>query len=179
MKYISILRGINVSGQKKIKMADLKSLYEKEGFDNVTTYIQSGNVLFDTKKRKIEEIKIRIESAIKGAYGFDVPVDVRTTEEYLNIINACPYEEAKIEENGTKVLVSFLSDKPSKDKKSQLEERARYPERLKIEGSVVYLYCPNGYGKSKLTNTFIESKLGLVATTRNWKTVSKLVEMGQ
>jgi len=178
MKYISILRGINVSGQKKIKMADLKSLYENEGFEDVVTYIQSGNVLFDSENKTVEEIKSRIECAIREKYGFDVPIDIRTKEEYQEIINSCPYEEAKLEENETKVLVSFLSRNPSGDKKKQLEAIAKNPERLKIDGRVVYLYCPNGYGKSKLSNTFIESKLGLVSTTRNWKTVRKLVELG-
>ncbi len=179
MKYISLLRGINVSGQKKIKMADLKSLYEKERFENVTTYIQSGNVLFNSNIHKIEEIKTIIESVIKRTYGFDVTVDVRTTKEYQNIMNACPYNEAEREENGAKVLVSFLSDIPSEVRKIQLEELVKHPERLTVDGSVVYLYCPNGYGKSKLSNTLIESKLGVVSTTRNWRTISKLVEMGQ
>jgi len=178
MKYISILRGINVSGQKKIKMADLKSLYENEGLEDVVTYIQSGNVLFDSKNKTIEEIKSRIECAIREKYGFDVPIDIRTKEEYQEIINSYPYEEATLEENETKVLVSFLSETPSGDKKEQLEAIANNPERLKIDGRVVYLYCPNGYGKSKLSNTFIESKLGLVSTTRNWKTVRKLVKLG-
>lgn len=179
MKYISILRGINVSGQKKIKMADLKSLYENEGFEDVTTYIQSGNVLFNSENRNLEEIKSIIESAIRENYKFDVPVDIRTKEEYQKIIDRCPYEEAKFEENATKVLVSFLSEEPSEDKRKQLEAIAKNPEMLKVDGRVVYLYCPNGYGKSKLSNTFIESKLGLVSTTRNWKTVQKLLQLSQ
>lgn len=179
MKYISVLRGINVSGQRKIKMAELTLLYEEEGLENVTTYIQSGNVLFDSEKLYREDIKTRIETAIHKKYGFHVPVDVRAMEEYIKIINSCPFEEAKLEENGSKILVGFLSDEPTCDKKKELEEAAQSPEKLKMKGSIVYLYCPNGYGRSKLSNTFIESKLGLTSTTRNWTTVRKLVRLSQ
>jgi len=179
MNYISILRGINVCGQKKIKMADLKSLYENLGLEAVTPYIQSGNVLFDSENKTVDELKSIIEDAIHERYDYDVPVDIRTKDEYQEIVNRCPYEEAKLAENATKVLVSFLSEEPTVDKKRELEGLAQFPEKLKIEARVVYLYCPNGYGRSKLSNAFIESKLGVVSTTRNWKTVRKLVELSQ
>ncbi len=178
MKYISILRGINVSGQKKIKMADLKALYEEQGFESVTTYIQSGNVIFESKgKLNTEGLKKVIEKSIEQKYAFYVPVDIRTNQELEQIVENCPYEEAKEEENGTKVLVTFLQSAPSSQKQELLLEYVKYPERLTIQGSEVYLYCPNGYGKSKLTNTFLEGKLGISATTRNWKSVKKLYEL--
>jgi uncharacterized protein (DUF1697 family) len=104
-------------------------------------------------------------------------VDIRTNQELEQIVENCPYEEAKEEENGTKVLVTFLQSAPSSQKQELLLEYVKYPERLTIQGSEVYLYCPNGYGKSKLTNTFLEGKLGISATTRNWKSVKKLYEL--
>jgi uncharacterized protein (DUF1697 family) len=175
MKYISILRGINVSGQKKIKMADLKALFEAHGFEDVTTYIQSGNVFFETRKvLNTEDLKKTIEKSIEEKYAFRVPVDIRTHQELELIIKNCPYEEAMSEENGTKILVTFLQCIPSIQKQELLLEYVRPPEKLTFQGSEVYLYCPNGYGTSKLTNTFLEKKLDVSATTRNWKSVKKL-----
>jgi uncharacterized protein (DUF1697 family) len=104
-------------------------------------------------------------------------VDIRTHHEIELIIKNCPYEEAKSEENGTKILVTFLRHTPSIQKQELLLEHVRPPEKLIIQGSEVYLYCPNGYGTSKLTNTFLEKKLGVSATTRNWKSVKKLYEL--
>ncbi len=177
MKYISILRGINVSGQKKIKMADLKILYEAQGFGSVTTYIQSGNVIFESKGVNKEGLKKTIENAIEDKFTFHVPVDIRTNQELKQIVDNCPYEEAQAEENGTKILVTFLRSTPSVQKQELLLEYVKSPERLTIQGSEAYLYCPNGYGKSKLSNIFIENKLGILATTRNWKSVKKLYEL--
>ena len=177
MKFISILRGINVSGQKKIKMADLNALYEAQGFESVTTYIQSGNVIFESLMGNKESTKKIIVKAIEEKYAFHVPVDIRTNQELGMVVKNCPYDEAIIEENGTKILVTFLQSAPSSQKQELLLEYIKSPERLTIQGSEVYLYCPNGYGKSKLTNTFIENKLGISATTRNWKSVKKLHEM--
>ena len=176
MKYISILRGINVSGQKKIKMADLKFLYEELGFASVITYIQSGNVIFESNNNK-EHLKSRIEKAIEEKYEFYVPVDIRTNQEIEQIIKCCPYEEAGIKENGTKILVTFLLSVPSSAKVDKIKKYVEPPERLTVHGSEVYLYCPNGYGRSKLSNVFLENKLGVRATTRNWKSVQKLYEL--
>jgi len=177
MKYISVLRGINVSGKNKIKMVDLKAAFVKAGFENVVTYIQSGNVIFDYVETDTNKLASIIEKSIGESFGYDIPVDVRTRDEYLKIYKSCPYEECEMEENGTKVLVTLLSEEASNDKKRELQSFAKHPERLSVKGNVVYLYCPNGYGRSKLTNTFIESKLELIATTRNWKTIGKLVEL--
>ena len=177
MKYISILRGINVSGQKKIKMGDLKSLYELLGFQNVVTYIQSGNVIFDATVNNKADLKAKIEEAIEGKYKFHVPVEIRTNGEIENIIKNSPFGAVDLVEDGTKVLVTFLSSKPSEVKVSDIQKYVVEPEKLVVSGKEVYLYCPNGYGKSKLSNTFIESKLGIEATTRNWKSVHKLYEL--
>jgi uncharacterized protein (DUF1697 family) len=177
VKYISILRGINVTGQKKIKMADLKALYEAQEFESVTTYIQSGNVIFESKMMSKEGLKKTIENAIEDKFTFHVPVDIRTNQELKQIVENCPYEEVTAEENSTKILVAFLQSTPSTKKQELLLEYVKSPERLTIQGSEVYLYCPNGYGRSKLTNTFIENKLGISATTRNWKSVKKLYEL--
>ena len=177
MNYISILRGINVGGQKKIRMADLKSLYESLGFENVVTYIQSGNVIFDAKVRSMARSKTTVETAIEEYYGFHVPVEIRTRGDIEKIIHNLPFEVVDFEENGTKILVTFLSSKPSAEKLTSIQPYVKAPEELVVIGTEVYLYCPNGYGKTKLSNTFLEKKLGVEATTRNWKTVQKLYEL--
>ncbi|MDH5559793.1 MAG: DUF1697 domain-containing protein [Deltaproteobacteria bacterium] len=176
-KSISILRGINVAGQKKLSMTDLKALYKRLGFKNVTTYIQSGNVIFDSTDESKTELKSRIEGAILAEFGFHVPVIIRSAGEMKGVIQNCPFGEVDMEENGTKVLVTFLSSEPSPDKTAQLQSQVAPPDKLAVIGKEVYLYCPGGYGKSKLSNQFLESRLKLKATTRNWKTVHRLAEL--
>lgn len=177
MKYISILRGINVSGQKKIQMSVLKSLYGLLGFQNVVTYIQSGNVIFDATVKNKTDLKAMIEKAIEEKYKFHVPVEIRTNREFANIVKSCPYDSIYLAEDGTKVLVTFLSSNPTRAKVADVMKYVFAPEKLVIRGKEVYLYCPNGYGKSKLSNTFLENKLGIEATTRNWKSIHKLYEL--
>ncbi len=176
-KYISILRGINVSGQKKIKMADLKSTYENLGFQNVVTYIQSGNVIFNAERQSRIELVSTIEALIEETYHFHVPVQIRTNSEFESIIQGCPFGAVDIDRDGTKVLVTFLSSAPEETAIAGIQEYVAAPEKLVIIGTEVYLYCPNGYGKSKLSNVFVEKKLGVEATTRNWKTVLKLYQL--
>ena len=176
-RYISILRGINVSGQRKIKMADLKCLYELLGFQNVVTYIQSGNVIFDATIKYKADLKPTIEEAIEERYGFHVPVEIRTNHEIANIIRDCPFGPVDLVEDGTRVMVTFLSSEPSEDKVSDVQKYVVDPEKLIVRGKEIYLYCPNGYGRSKLSNTFLEQKLEVEATTRNWKSVHKLYEL--
>ncbi len=177
MKYISIIRGINVSGQKKIKMVDLKSLYELLGFQSVVTYIQSGNVIFDTDSGDKSELKEKIERTIEEKYAFHAPVDIRTSRELADIINNNPLGPVDLAKDGIKVLVTFLSAKPATAKIADIQQYVAAPEQLFVIGTEVYLYCPNGYGKSKLSNNFLERKLGVGATTRNWKSVFKLYEL--
>ena len=177
MKYISILRGINVSGQKKIKMSDLKSLYELLSFQNVVTYIQSGNAIFDATVKNKVDLKAKIEEAIEEKYKFHVPVEIRTRREIGDIIKSCPFGLVDLVEDGTKVLVTFLSSKPSEVRFFDIQKYVVAPEKLVVRGKEAYLYCPNGYGKSKLSNTFLEHKLGVKATTRNWKSIHKLYEL--
>ena len=177
MKYVSILRGINVSGQKIIKMADLKSLYENLGFGNVVTYIQSGNVIFETDNKTTADIKSTIEKAIERKYKFTVPAIIRTNKELKKVIDQCPFGDIDFNKDGTKVLVTFLATKPEKNKVNKIKRFVVAPEDLVVSGKEIYLYCPNGYGKSKLSNTFLENKLDIEATTRNIKSVLKLHDL--
>lgn len=171
--YISILRGINVSGQKKINMQELKAMYEGLEFQNVVTYIQSGNVLFRFAKKDERALAKRIEDAVKATFGFDVPVLVLTEKELKATIKSNPFlKEQDILPD--KLHVTFLQEKPDASNIKKTEELNFSPDRFVISGKDVYVYCPNGYGNTKINNNFFESKLKVKATTRNWKTVNEL-----
>ena len=174
--YISILRGINVSGQKLIKMADLQKTYEKLGFGSITTYVQSGNVVFTEKKATPKELAASISKQIAKDFGFQVPVIVFSINTLKQIIASNPF--IKDREKDTAFLhVTFLSSPPPKFDEKTIEEKKQSGEAIAFTNMAVYLYCPNGYGKTKLTNSFLETKLQVSATTRNWKTANELARI--
>jgi uncharacterized protein (DUF1697 family) len=176
--YISMLRGINVSGQKKIKMEGLKELYESLGFENVQTYIQSGNVIFECPDRNATELKNRIEGSIIAAFGYPVAVLIRTTSEFQRLIENNPLLGEK-NRDATKLHVTFLSDIPEECLIENIKESKAESEDFSIAGREIYLYCPEGYGRTRMSNNFFEKKLKVAATTRNWKTVNKLLELAK
>jgi uncharacterized protein (DUF1697 family) len=174
--YISLLRGINVSGQKKVNMRELKAVYESLGFDNVRTYIQSGNVVFNYKKTPVKKLIADLEKAIAESFRFDVPVQIRTRKEMHKVIAENPFMKEKGLEL-EKHYVIFLAEEPGKAQLEKINDLSYPPERFVISGTTIYFYCPNGYGNAKLNNNLFESKLKVSATTRNWKTVNVLAEM--
>jgi uncharacterized protein (DUF1697 family) len=176
-KYISILRGINVGGNRKILMKDLKSLYEGLDFSKVETYIQSGNVVFESDlKLSNADLEVKIQYAIIETFGFDVPVIVRTAVEWaISIVNN-PFwkeEDADID----RLHLTCLKEIPSPELLEKIKPFQYLPDRYEIIGKNVFVFCAAGYGTSKLVNSFFESKLKTSATTRNWKTVTKLHEI--
>jgi len=178
MRYIALLRGINVSGQKKIKMIDLKNLFEDLGFKNVRTYIQSGNVIFDYNHIDIEKLANEIEKRISETFGFFVNTIIRTDEELRNIINNNPFvKDPNVESEN--LYVTFMLDIPDSRAVKPLDEKKEENEKLLIISREIYLYCPNGYGRTRLNNVMIERKLKTVATTRNWKTINNLLEVSK
>lgn len=175
--YLSLLRGINVSGQKKVPMADLRALYETLKFENVSTYIQSGNVVFQSKE-KIEKLSPKIEKAIQEKFHFEVPVIHKIATDLEKVLKENPFlKEKDLQEN--KLYVAFLYDEPSKDLVEKIQTYQTPADRFAIIGTNVYLYCPNGYGNTKLNNNFFENKLKVKATTRNWRSVNELLKIMQ
>jgi uncharacterized protein (DUF1697 family) len=174
--YISILRGINVGGKRKILMADLKALYEKLGFSEVKTYIQSGNVIFKAQKQEGHQLAQKISEAIEEKYGFEVPVIVRTKEEMERTLSANPFlnQEDTVIEN---LHLTFLSDLPVEEKLEKIKSIDHSPDQFHIIRKDVFIFCSGKYHQTKLSNTFFEKKLKVNATTRNWKTAKKLLEL--
>jgi uncharacterized protein (DUF1697 family) len=175
--YVAMLRSINVSGRNRVAMADLRSLVEGLGYGDVATYVQSGNVVF-TGTGASAAVAGRIADAITAELGLEVPVIVRNRRELSGVIGGVPYSGA--DDEPTLHHVTFLADRPSPASVTKLAEKAApfAPDRCDVVGKDVYLHCPGGYGNTKLNNAFIERHLGVTATTRNWRTVKTLAEMG-
>lgn len=175
--FISILRGINVSGQKKILMSDLKGLYENLGFKDVATYIQSGNVIFKSNEKLPDTgFAKKIEEAIEKKYDFKVPVVIRSEEEMKKTISSNPFLKEK-NNDSKRLYVTLLSEIPAKENVESIENIDFSPDKFIIIGKEIYLCVPNGYGETKISNNFFEKKLKVKATTRNWNTVNKLSDM--
>lgn len=170
--FIAILRGINVSGAKPIKMDALRNTFQKQGFENVATYIQSGNVVFTAAEKETTKLASKITESIKTDFGFDVPVIVLSAAELQTITENNPLNDGTKDE-------AFLAEKPAAINFNDIEAKKQGEEEIMISGKVIYLFCPHGYGKTKLTNTFLESKLKVAATTRNWKTTCELLRMAE
>ena len=174
--YIALLRGINVSGQKKIKMAELRTQLTELGFENVQTYIQSGNILFHFPETEHEILEKKIADKISADYGFEVPVLVKKATDFQEALDRNPY--LKDENNDPKrIYFTFLATAPSVEQIKVLEEKNYEPELYTIDSKNIYLYVPKGYGRTKLSNNLFEQKLKVQATTRNLKTVKKLIEL--
>ncbi len=174
--YIALLRGINVSGHKLIKMSDLKLLFENCGFENVTTYIQSGNVVFSSSTLKKEEIKKQIEFAIKNTFEFEVTTILLNVEELIQAIKNHSFLKNNPLETKS-IYFIFLDENPTTELINNLNTLNQETEFFKITDKVIYCFYSNGYGNSKWNNVFFEKKLKVNGTTRNYNTVCKLIEI--
>lgn len=172
MAYIAFLRGINVTGYKIIKMDALRKIFEDAGFKNVRTYIQSGNVIFETNKD--ENLQKRIEAQLKKELGYEVVTIVRSIEELKRIIKENPYKNLNLTEN-ERLHLTMLEVKPTGASVKELLSVKSDIDELKVKGKEVYLICRNGYGRSVYSNNLIEKKLGMKATTRNWNTINRIL----
>lgn len=175
--YIALLRGINVSGQKIIKMELLRKALTELDFENVSTYIQSGNILFQSNISDTKKLEIQIHDLIEKHFGFDVAVIVVTPEDLKTIIAKNPYADENIEE--PQPYVSFLSEVPTAENREVLSAMDFQNDRFKIIDKAMYLHYAVGAGTTKLSNAVIEKKLKLTSTARNWKTVKKLIELSE
>jgi uncharacterized protein (DUF1697 family) len=169
-RYGALMRGINVGGRAKVSMADLRAALEAAGYENVQTYIQSGNVAFDTKRTTPATLATAIEKLIASTSGIDCTVVVRTASELAKIAAAHPFPKNAPSQL---VYVMFCDRAP----KGKLDLPVGATETFVVAGRDIYGYYPDGYGTSKFGNTYLERKLGVRATGRNWNTVQKLAEL--
>ena len=175
--HIALLRGINVSGQKKIKMADLRAHLGELGFGHVRTYIQSGNILLESDK-SAGEVEEMIGEKIREKYGFEVPVMVKSPADLKAAIDANPFKDDP-EKDSKRFYLTFLAEEPAADRIAHLATYDFPPEEYLLEGKVVHFYSPDSYGRAKMNNNFFEQKLKVQATTRNWRSTLKLIEMAE
>lgn len=177
MKHIALLRGINVSGQKKINMSDLKILISNiDKVKNVQTYIQSGNVIFESDIDIPKKLSNQIYTYIYKQYNFEVEVIVKDHFQWNRIISNNPYlKDSSID---TKCMyVTFLNEKPDSKRITLLESVDFTPDSFIINNQIIYSYYANGIGKSKMNNNTFENKLKTIATTRNWNTMINLMKL--
>lgn len=174
--YISILRGINVSGKRIIKMDALRELMSALKFANVQTYIQSGNVIFKTKEIATDVLSKKIAAAIEKQFSFEVPVITITLDELKQSVENNPFLNHK-NKDVSFLHLTFLAEAPQESLFNAIESNNYLPDEIQLINKTLYLYCPNGYGNTKLHNIFLEKKLQVTATTRNWKTCNELIQL--
>ncbi len=175
-RYISLLRGINVSGKNVIKMASLRTSFERIGFHDVTTYVQSGNIIFSVKKSSIKKLEQIISQQIKNEFGLEIPTIVLTTKTLEEVIAGNPFVK-DTKKNPAFFHITFLKTTPENVDMNEIEAKKMEGEEIMFVTHAFYLYCPLGYGNTKLNNNFLEKKLKIIATTRNWKTTNELLRI--
>ncbi len=173
-KYAALLRGINVTGNNKLPMKDLARIFEKAGCSGVQTYIASGNVVFECAT-SVVRVQHAVGAAIEKKFGFNPPLVLRQAADLENVLKKNPFLKAGASENELHVV--FLSDELAKESIEKIERYRVPPDEFAIRGKEIYLRLPNGMGRSKLGSAIVTTTLGVVATTRNWRTVNRLFEM--
>ena len=175
--YAALLRGINVGGSKKVPMADLRALMEGLGHDAVRTYLQSGQAVFASGHGDEESLAAELAQAVEKRFGFTVDVIVRDHAYLKAIAEACPFPAADLE--AKQLHVTYFSGPVDADRFAGIDQEAHLPEEFRLGDRALYLYAPEGLGRSKLAEQLAKPRVnkGLIATSRNWNTVLKLVEM--
>lgn len=162
-----------MSGRNSIKMELLRELFNDLGYRNVQTYVQSGNVIFDSATSNETKISTKVKTGIQKKFGFSIPVLIVPTTSLKKIIQKNPFlKETDIDP--TKLHVTFLSQMPSKLGLEKLQAIQAGVDQFRCMDNLIYLHCPNGYGRTKLSNNAIEKATGVEATTRNWKSINEL-----
>jgi uncharacterized protein (DUF1697 family) len=176
---ISMLRGVNVGPHKRIKMDALCAICKSLKLENPRTYVQSGNVIFKTKESDLDALAAKIQKAIERKAGFSCDVILRTPEQFRRAIAASPFARRSDIEPG-KLLVTFLAAEPARETQATLKElSSKHPEELHLIGRELYIYFPNGAGKTKLPWSSVEKFLKVTGTARNWNSVTKMLEIAE
>jgi len=172
--FVALFSGINVGGNRIVKMAELKAFFETLGFSGVTTYVQSGNVVFRAGKGDAASLTKQIEAAFEEKWGFNSRIMVRDAGWFERLVKDNPYPEVAGEP--TKLHAYALEREPTAEEVRRLAEKCTGPERFEVKGDVLYLHAPDGLGKSVFAN-LIPRTLKVPGTARNWRSVLALAEM--
>jgi len=172
-RQIALLRGVNLGGQKRVQMARLRELVQQLDYRDVTTYVQSGNVVFTGPDEPSEAVAEKLEAQIAASLGFEVPVVVRSREELAEVVRANPMRD--IATVPARYHVIFLKDAVRPERLTHIEPAEFDPDRFHMHGREVYLWTPEGLGTSRLARALTDKRLGQIATARNWKTVERLL----
>lgn len=175
MRYVALLRGVNVGGYSKLSMSDLRDLLLSLELTDVTTYLQSGNAVFTSPRNDSTEIAREIEQKIANGLGVKTRVLLRTPDELDAVIGGNPFPEAVASPRTLHVV--FLSEQPDDARLREIDAQQFSPDEFRAGNRVIYLKLPAGAGNSKLGNAFWERRLGQIATARNWNTVTKLLSL--
>jgi uncharacterized protein (DUF1697 family) len=175
---ISMLRGVNLGGHNRVKMDALRALYEALGLRGAQTYVQSGNVIFRTEGRDLMRLHKRLENGIERSFGFRSDVIFRTPSELREVIARNPFA-ARRSIDPSKLAVTFLARDPGPEAREKVLAIKAEPEELRIEARELYIYFPNGMARPKLSWPLLEKTLKTSGTSRNWNTVTKLLEMAE
>jgi uncharacterized protein (DUF1697 family) len=175
--FVALLRGINVGGKAMVSMPELRSMLTSMGFEDVATYVQSGNVVFSSSSGDAQSLATALEERIAETFGLNTAVLMRTPAELTEIAKSNPF--LRREDDLTKLHVVFLSDAPPAAAVKELDPRRSPPDEFSVRGREIYLHLPKGAGRSKLTIDYFEKRLGVRGTARNWRTLNKLLELTQ
>jgi uncharacterized protein (DUF1697 family) len=174
-EFVALLRGINVAGKNKLPMAALSEIFKAAGCREVKTYIQSGNVVLTAPRELAAELPQRIQRAIHGEFGYKVPIIMRSANELEDVVLENPYVN-----KGTDIKrlhIGFMAKEPTGERINSLDPNRSPPDEFHVHGREIYLYLPNGMGRTKLTNAYFDSRLDTIITMRNWRTTLRLLEM--
>jgi uncharacterized protein (DUF1697 family) len=174
-RHIALVRGINVGGHKKVPMAALREALEAAGFEDVKTYVQSGNVALTASETSPAKVGRKVAKAIEDAFGFDVAVVMRTRDEIAALVKEDPLGD--VATNPTYRVVVFLADKLDRDRLADVDPEAFAPEAFALRDREIVMWAPDGQRDSKLVKALSEKRTGVTGTARNWKTVLKLLDL--
>jgi len=175
---VSMLRGVNVGSHNRIKMDELRSLYESLKLEDPRTYVQSGNVIFRTKEKKEAVLAARIQKGIEKKFNCRPEVILRTAQEMRKALAANPFAK-RSDIEPAKLLVTFLAAEPQAGAEAALERLKAYPEELHLKGRELYIYFPNGAGKSKLPWSSLEKLFKVTGTARNLNSVTEILKIAE
>ncbi len=174
-RFVALLRAVNLGSTNKVPMAELRALFEELGHEGVSTYLQSGNVVFDARSADARGVGAEIEDAIERKFGLEIAAILRTRHDMERAARSNPFAAKGVEPS--KLHVMFLAERVSSTAAKALDANASPPDSFVVRGGEIYLWYPNGAGRSKLGVDYFERRLGTRATARNWNTVTKLLEL--